>query len=139
MKNHIIQTIKLSTLGIGIALVASYAHASVWNAAPGTPLANNTETPVTISATNEVKTGGLSVYGFVANQPAQFGGTTFLTGQVSGDATRSIRFGSGARPTNITLSGEYHTGQTMQSNTLAGQGDNMPVCTDKTGLVIVCQ
>ncbi len=139
MKKNIFQTIKLGMLGAGIAMLASYAHAAVWSPAPGTPLSGNTETPVTVSAFNEIKTGGLSVYGFVANQPAQFGGTTFLTGQVSGDSTKSIRFGTAARPTDLSLSGEYHTGQLMQSNTLAGQGDNMPVCTNKTGVVVICE
>ncbi len=97
LSKNIIQIILVVFVSIG----ASYVYAGVWQGAPSPQGSNNTETPINISTTDQIKTGGiLSVHNFIVDKNVELKGSVLIDGVIYGAPV-----GGGSTDTNISIGG----------------------------------
>jgi hypothetical protein len=149
MKQHFTLFIALIALVISIGSTAkaatyagSYRHPVV--SAPG----NNMElVPITESALNETKAGGLTVTTFLARAAAWISGKTFFGGYLRGGTVANanddstLMFGDNSHTVSLTSTGNIATAQTFQTDTLIPgptRPDGTYVCADTDGTLIWC-
>lgn len=137
--------LKFVVVGIIIAIGLSYASAASYTEPTGTPPANNTDTPLNIGTTSQVKVsgdctsnncGGLSVGAFSAMQNAEFDGQTFFNGvwnaitQVSGGTKISLG-------NTVAIHGGLDVTKTMQSDKIKSSS-GAGICANTNGVLILC-
>ncbi len=144
MKKSFSRLIVLGFL-IGIAGVAG-----AYTPPSGGAFGANTDGPLTISATNQDKAGGLWVKTFQARGDAFFNLETFIQGDILGkdlvgDGTTTVRFGGQAgdgvqHTVNASVHGGINVNGVIQSNSLATGpgGGKKPVCADANGTFFLC-
>ena len=71
-------------------------------------------------------------------ESAQFDKKFIQTRYFLGDDTNVFKFGSTTHKASINVSGRLGTGAYFQSDTLAGRGNNVPICTDGAGEIQFC-
>ncbi len=84
-------SLKLIALALVLGLGVNYALA--WTGPTSAPPAGNTDAPINVSATAQVKNGGLSVTSFLASASASFGGNVGI-GTVNPTAKLDINGGT---------------------------------------------
>lgn len=148
MKKDIIKNIKLIVFGGILAIGVSYVFADTWVSMPSSfSSTNNIASPINVGNTDQVKTGDLSVYGFVANQAASFKGSVFFPGIIrGGNATDNgnIAFGDTTHTVNASVSGTLKTGTLATTGgsvtvTSLANDDLRLVCADTTGTLVFCK
>lgn len=132
----------LLALIIGI-FVAAEVGAGVWSE-PGTtnPPTSSVSIPVH-AGLDQVKTGGLSVGTFIANQGASFAQDVYFNGPVRGgtpaDPHSQITIGDTTNVVSATINGAVDAFAGLSSGALAHTSQNpVPVCTDNNGTLGFC-
>ncbi len=142
MKN----TLQKSLILLPLLLVAGITFAAYSFTGPTVaPTSNNTDGPLNDSATDQVKTGGLSVNTFDAASNAYFNQNAIFTGSIFGgtpnNGTAPVNFGNPAdtaNPVNVSIAGTDTVVGTYQSDTLKTGGGIKPVCADQDGEFYIC-
>ncbi len=155
MKKNLLTNLKFIAFGIVVAYAMNYVSASAWINPPANPPINNTDQPVNVSATDQVKGdpasgtgGGLSVLGFVAGQNAQFEKGVFVGGIIRGDSpfapttSSTVRFGGATglgttRTVNLAMNGSLDTKVSVSASNLANVSSK-EVCADANGNLVFC-
>lgn len=144
MKQHIGTSIKLIAIGMLMAGVVSYAHASQWVVRPTNPPSSNAAFPINVGATAQEKPAGLGVGSFNALQAAQFNSLVYLEGIVRGAnptvVNSTVKFGTdaGVPPfVDSVISGELSAAQRLRAGALSNDY-NRTVCADSSGKLILC-
>jgi hypothetical protein len=135
----------LSQLFIIIPLVflATGVFAAFSYTAPtAAPTSNNTDGPLDIGSTDQVKDGGLAVNAFQSRTGSFFAQRSTFTGLVRGgtpsDTTSSIAFGDSSHAVTLSNVGNIALGGTLQSDTLKTGGGSKPLCADTNGTFYIC-
>ena len=150
MKNHLKQFLII----IPLLLIAGVSFAAYSFVAPntppgcasgttaGTPPNCNTDSPLDISATDQVKDGGLSVNTFQSRTGSDFVQQTAFTGLVNGGTntvtSSTIPFGTTAKKVSISQSGNTKIVGTYQSDSLKTGGGSKPLCASTDGTFYIC-
>ncbi len=143
MNSKLKSQISLFVFGAVIALAAG---AQAYTASTGTPSTFNTEPPINIGNTDQVKDGSLSVNAFNAQGKAMFNQHVQVVGSIRGgnpgDAVSTVKFGgtdaSGTFTTDVKVSGEVRAGDAISSGSLVQPGNPRPLCADANGIIIQC-
>jgi hypothetical protein len=161
MKKYLLINLKIIAIGVILAIGTSYAFARPWTCPKGgtaTPCplasatANNVATPVTVSSTDEIKTGDLSVLGFTATGAASFGskvffpgiihgGTLGTNGKVTAKGTTTVAFGDLGHLVGTKANGTLATGDTITVTALANAATditNAQACANENGVLVLC-
>jgi hypothetical protein len=157
MKKTLLTNLKFIAFGIALAISISYAYAAYWNGSDTiysdpttTPSAGNLDTPINVSALDQIKIGGLSLKkSFWALKAAQFTGQTFLSGVLGAGTNGSfpnsstVRFGgidlSGNKQiVPITMSGGLGVSQALAAASLVNSAGTSTICSDQNGKVVLC-
>lgn len=139
MKNHF----KKFLIIIPLLLVAGGTFAAYTFVGPtAAPTSNNTDGPLDISATDQIKNGGLSVNTFQSRTGSDFLQQTTFTGLVNGGTvaagTSSIPFGTSANKASIKETGNATIAGNYQSDSLKTGGGVKPLCANATGTFYIC-
>jgi hypothetical protein len=139
MKKHLSKLfIIIPLLLVGGAAMAAYTFVGPISG----PTANNTDAPLDVSATNQIKNGGLSVATFEARGNAYFDQSTYFSGMIRGGTVANnapnVSFGSTAAPANVVQTGNMFLSGTYQSDTLKTGGGLKPLCADSAGKFFIC-
>lgn len=133
---------KLTQLGIALlALVLIAPVAIAYNAPEGSPSTYNSDGPLTVGPTDQVKDGGLSVNAFQARGNAYFDQNVSFHGAVYGGTAAApgpIVFGSTTNNVDLAINGASEATGTYQSDSLKNDDGNTPVCADKDGVFYLC-
>lgn len=139
MKNHLKQFL----IVIPLLLIAGASFAAYTFTGPtAAPTANNTEAPLDITGTDQVKNGGLSVNTFQSRSAADFAQQVTFKGLVNGGtvtkAASTISFGDSSHKVSVNNTGNATVAGTLQSDSLKTGGGNKPVCADADGTIYIC-
>lgn len=108
----------------------------------GTPPNCNTDAPLDISATDQVKNGGLAVDTFHSRTGSDFAQQTAFTGLVRGgtstDTNSTIPFGTSSKQVSVNNVGNTTVTGNYQSDSLKTGGGSKPLCADNTGTFYIC-
>ncbi len=151
MKKTILTNLKFMSLGLMLALFASYAHAT-WGGLNGLysgPSASfpgsNTAFPINVGTLDQVKDGGLSLGGpFIAAANAQIDGSAIfhgvIRGGLPGDPTSSqtVSFGGNGAGVHLAVNGGLgNTNYRVQSVQLSNTA-NGAICANEIGVLVLC-
>ena len=139
MKKHLKQLLLI----LPLILVAGASFAAYTFVGPtGAPTTNNTDGPLDISSTNQIKTGGLAVNTFQSRTGADFKQQSTFTGLVNGGTaagtTSTITFGTTANKTSVSNIGNTAIVGSFQSDSLKTGGGSKPLCADANGVFYIC-
>lgn len=143
MSKHLKDNLKKMLILVPLVLIATGAYAAYSFVGPTTtPTGNNTDAPIDISASNQVKNGDFGVKAFQVVGGAQFSQQTQLTGLVNGGttstATSTITFGNSTDKTSINNTGSAAITGYYQSDSLKTGGSLKPLCADQNGTFYIC-
>ena len=123
----------------GMLGVTTSAYENPTASAPG----NNTDGPINIGPTNQVKDGSLGVNAFVARNNALFNDKVRIDGLVRGgvpaNVTSTVTVGSTTEAVGMKTVGTLHTELGFKVGALAhGGSDLKPICADADGILHIC-
>jgi hypothetical protein len=142
MKKTLIHNLFYVILGLALAFTLSVSFAADFTGPTASAPGGNVPTPLH-TGPDQVKDGGLSVNGFIANQNAQFKQQVFLNGTVLGgsptnnEASSAINIGDQNTPTNISVSGGLSAHSYLQSSSVANSS-NLSLCATSNGTIVNC-
>ncbi len=134
-----------SQLLLLIPLVLFAGAVAAYNAPTSSAPNNNTDAPIDITSTAQVKNGGLSVGVFQAgnagggallNQQSMFHG--MIRGGTPTDVNSSISFGTVANAVNVAVNGLMTATGTVQSDSLKTPTGQQRVCGSSDGTFYLC-
>jgi hypothetical protein len=140
MKKHLRQLLII----LPLLLVATGVFAAYSFTGPSSnPTSNNTDGPLDISATDQIKNGGLSVNTFYSENGSDLKQQSSFAGLVNGgtasEGSSTIQFGNSSDQTSVDLSGNASVKGTLQSDSLATpDGKTDTLCADANGNFYVC-
>lgn len=139
MKKYLAQLIILvSLLFAAGAAMAAYSFIGPTAA----PTGNNTDAPLDISASNQIKHGGLAVNAFQAVSGSDFVQQASFAGLVNGGRSNTsnstIIVGTPSQATSVTDLGNATVAGEYQSNALQTGGGTQPLCADQNGNFYIC-
>jgi len=117
MKKDLLNTLKILTAAIILSFSISAVYAQ-WAPPTQAPPGGNVDAPINVGATAQVKSGGLSVGAFLANN-AQFNGNVTASGNVTAN---DVSAGSGAFSDGVTANSLSASSGTFSGNLGVGTG-----------------
>ncbi|MDB5188780.1 MAG: hypothetical protein JWM92_378 [Candidatus Nomurabacteria bacterium] len=139
MKHHFKKLLILIPLVfIGGLALAAYS----FTAPTSGPSANNTDSPLDTSSTDQIKNGNLAVNTFQSAAGAYFAQQVSLTGMVRGgtpsDASSTVSFGDSGHAVSVSNIGNTGIAGNYQSDSLKTSGGTKPLCADTHGTLYIC-
>ena len=141
LKQTLGTNIRIITLGVLLALGASYVHAA-WSEPVGTAVPGDTyvHIPINTGSVDQTRNGDLHVGTFMAESNAQFDQNLFLAGVVRGgtpsDVNSTVSFG-GTDTVNIVGTGGINATSYLRSDLLANN-NSKEVCATPEGVLVLC-
>lgn len=135
--------VQFLTVIIAIVFIAAISFASSYgyHAPAVAPTGSNTDSPITISVTDQVKDGGLSVNSFYATGTALLKDQAIFEGEVYGntDTPSTLHFGDATHRVALNLNGGEQSAA-LQSDTVQSTGGLKKLCTSAItpGLIVIC-
>jgi len=133
------QFLQLALCSFILLFLASTTRA--YTGTTSTPPSNNTDAPIDVSSSNQVKTGGLVVNAFTASGGSYFDKQVFFNGPVAGSVgpgNSTIQFGDLIDKTSLAITDGLATLASLRADSLMNSTNNTPVCADKNGVLILC-
>lgn len=133
--------IRVITIGVLLALGASYVHAA-WSEPTGTAVPGDTyvHIPVNTGNVDQIRNGDLHVGTFMTTSNAQFDQNLFLAGTVHGgtpaEVNSTVSFG-GTDTVNIVGTGGINATSYLRSDLLANNASK-EVCATPEGVLVLC-
>jgi len=131
---------------IPLLFVAGIAMAAYSFVGPtATPPGNNTDGPLDVSSSNQIKNGDLAVNAFQVVSGSEFAQQASFTGLVNGgtagatsNTSSTINFGTSSTPVSVNNIGNATVSGNYQSNSLKSGGGLKPLCADPNGTFYLC-
>jgi hypothetical protein len=139
-KNFSQLLILIPLLFIAGGAFAAYSYVGPTSA----PTGNNTDIPLDVSSSTQIKNGGLSVNAFQVQNSAYFDQGSIFSGMIRGDSqavptsNTTIYLGTSSNPTAVAVAGSMFASGTYQSDALKTGGAQKPLCANTTGTFYFC-
>jgi hypothetical protein len=143
MTKNIKDNLKKLLILVPLVLLATGAFAAYTFVGPtAAPTSNNTDGPIDISGSNQIKNGDLAVNAFQSRTGSDFLQQSQFTGLVNGGTVNStnstVTFGNSSDSTSVNNTGSIAIAGHYQSDSLKSGGGLKQLCANANGTFYLC-